>query len=84
MQTDMMNVTGMQCGGCVTKLSNALGAEPGVNDVQISLASGEVSVRYDEKVTSPASLTERVIHAGFGTAGMDATNGHDPRPDQCG
>ncbi len=84
MQTEMLNVTGMRCGGCVTKLSNALGAVPGVDDVQISLASGEVTVRYDERVTSPAALTERVIDTGYGTAGMDATNGHDPRPDQAG
>jgi copper chaperone CopZ len=84
MRTTLMNVTGMQCGGCVNKLSLALRRLQGVEDVQISLASGEVTVRYDETHSSPANLQEAVIATGFGVDGMDATNGHDPRPNQCG
>ncbi len=53
-------------------------------DVQISLASGDVSVRYDEAQTSPSALNEAVIRTGFGVDGIAATNGHDPRPNHCG
>ena len=84
MQTIMLNVGGMKCGGCVNKLSLALNRIVGVSDVQISLASGAATVRYDEHRTSPAGLHEAVIASGFGIDGMAATNGHDPRPDQCG
>ena len=84
MQTTMMNVDGMQCGGCVNKLSVALNRVVGVDDVQISLASGETTVRYDENKTSPAKLKEVVIATGFGVDGVAATNGHDPRPNYCG
>jgi copper chaperone len=84
MQTDSMNVTGMQCGGCSTKISLALNALSGVEDVQVSLASGQVTVRYDEQQTSPHQLEAAVIDSGFGVNGMSATNGHDPRPDACG
>jgi copper chaperone len=79
-----MSVTGMKCGGCTTKLSVALNAAAGVTDVQISLASGEVSVRYDEQLTTPERLNAVVIGTGFGVAGVAATSGHDPRPDCCG
>jgi Cd2+/Zn2+-exporting ATPase len=79
-----MNVAGMQCGGCPTKISLALNEATGVTDVQISLASGEMSVRYDEKRASPAQLKAVVIKTGFGVDGTPATNGHDPRPDCCG
>jgi copper chaperone CopZ len=79
-----MNVTGMVCGGCTTKLAYALRRDPGVDDVQISLASGEVTVVYDEGRTTPAALEEIVIHTGFGVHGVAATSGHDPRPNQCG
>jgi len=44
MQTETMTVTGMLCGGCPIKLSRALREVAGVEDVQISLASGEVTV----------------------------------------
>jgi len=84
MQTDVLFATGMQCGGCTIKLSLALRQLSGVDDVQISLASGEVTVVYDPALVSPAQIQECVLRTGFGTAGMDATNGHDPRPDHCG
>lgn len=84
MQTDSFFVTGMQCGGCTNKLSLALRTLSGVDDVQISLASGEVTIVYDPALVSPERIQEAVIRTGFGTAGIDATNGHDPRPDQCG
>lgn len=84
MQTDTMVVTGMICGGCPIKLSQALKDAAGVTDVDISLASGDVTVRYDEHLTSPARLQDVVIRTGFGTGGVAATNGHDPRPNYCG
>ena len=84
MQTDSFVVTGMQCGGCTIKLSLALRMLSGVDDVQISLASGEVTVVYQPTLVSPTQIQETVIRTGFGTAGIRATNGHDPRPDQCG
>lgn len=84
MQTDSFFVTGMQCGGCTIKLSLALRRLSGVDDVQISLASGEVTVAYDPALVSPVRIQQTVIKTGFGTAGTNATNGHDPRPDQCG
>jgi copper chaperone CopZ len=84
MRTETMTVTGMQCGGCPTKISLALNEATGVTDVQVSLASGEVTVRYDEERTSPAQLKVVVIKTGFGVDGTAATSGHDPRPDCCG
>ena len=84
MQTDAMNVTGMQCGGCVLKISLALNQVVGVDNVQVSLASGEVTVVYDESRTSPQHLEEVVISTGYGVHGVAATNGHDARPDHCG
>ena len=84
MQTDTMNVTGMRCGGCINKIELALNQITGVDNVQSSLASGEVTVVYDEAQTSPSALEQGVIRAGFGVHGVAATVGHDPRPDQCG
>lgn len=83
MQTELMIVTGMKCGGSPIKPSLALNAMTGVDDVQVSLASGEVTVRYDEQHASPPQLRATVISTGFGVGGIEATNGHDPRADQC-
>jgi copper chaperone CopZ len=79
-----MAVTGMLCGGCPTKISLALNEATGVTDVQVSLASGEVTIRYDEERTSPVELKAVVIKTGFGVDETPATHGHDPRPNCCG
>jgi copper chaperone CopZ len=84
MQTETMNVTGMRCGGCSNKISLALKETDGIEDVQVSLASGEVTVRYDDGRISAAKLRGVVTTTGFGVGGTAATNGHDPRPDRCG
>jgi copper chaperone len=84
LQTEMMDVKGMQCGGCPIKLALALNQSVGVDDVQISLASGEVTVRFDEQRTSLSKLKDVIVSTGFGVGGIPATNGHDPAPDHCG
>jgi copper chaperone CopZ len=84
MRTTILTVSGMQCGGCPIKLSLALRQVAGVDDVQISQASGEVTIVFDEARTSRAALVETIIRTGFGADGVAATDGHDPRPDHCG
>jgi copper chaperone len=73
MQTETMNVTGMTCGGCVSKVTQALTAVPGVEHVDVSLPS-KASVGFDEKLTSRKALQSAVESAGYGvTTGEDAT-----------
>lgn len=73
MQTETMNVTGMTCGGCVSKVTQALTAVPGVGHVDVSLP-GKASVDFDEKLTSRERLQSAVKKVGFGVAtGQDAT-----------
>lgn len=66
MQTEVLKVTGMTCGGCVNSLTQALKSVAGVSDVNVLLATGEASVQYDEHVTSPEQLKLAVINAGYG------------------
>ena len=74
MQTETMNVTGMSCRGCVSKVTQALKAVPGVGHVDVSLP-GNASVDFDEKLTSRRRLQSAVKDAGYGvaTAGEEAT-----------
>ena len=44
MQTELLKVTGMTCGGCTSKVMHALKAIPGVADVKVSLSAGEATV----------------------------------------
>jgi len=80
MQTEQITVTGMTCGGCTSKVTRALEAIGGVSDVKVSLAKGEATVEFDEKLTSTAQLKSAVQTAGYGvargkTAGADQGKG---------
>ena len=67
MQTEVMKVTGMTCGGCTSKVARALRAIAGVGEVDVSLSSNQATVQYDEKTTSPAQLRSAVTSAGYDT-----------------
>ncbi len=66
MQTELVKVTGMTCGGCTSKVTHALEAVPGVVDVSVSLAAGEATVLYDATKASSDQLERAVTGAGFG------------------
>lgn len=66
MKNEHLIVTGMTCGGCVNSLTRALKAVAGVSDVNVTLATGETSVQYDEHLTSPDQLRLAVENAGYG------------------
>ena len=66
MQTEVLKVTGMTCGGCTSAVTRALVAIDGVHNVDVSLASGEAKVDFDENMTSAEKLTTAVEDAGYG------------------
>lgn len=66
MQTVILKVTGMTCGGCTSAVTRALVAVDGVHNVNISLAGGETKVDFDENITSAEKLTAAVQDAGYG------------------
>ena len=69
MQTKILNVTGMTCGGCTSNVTRALQAIDGVREVHVSLESGQASVQYNEGLTSPANLQAAIKGAGYGVTG---------------
>ncbi|RKN41111.1 heavy-metal-associated domain-containing protein [Micromonospora endolithica] len=65
MVTSTYQVTGMTCGHCVNAVSSEVGAIPGVSDVQVDLASGQVTV------TSADALDTDTVRAAVDEAGYD-------------
>ncbi|MBS1101567.1 heavy-metal-associated domain-containing protein [Gluconobacter sp. Dm-62] len=67
-ETAHMTVEGMSCNGCSGKLQRALEAVNGVEDVNIVLDGGKVTVSYDPAVVSAAAFTGVVEDTGFDVA----------------
>ena len=66
MQTEIVKVTGMTCGGCISTVTHALKAVSGVSEVSVSLSAGEATVKFDERLTSREKLKSAVKGAGYG------------------
>jgi copper chaperone len=66
MRTERLRVTGMDCGGCTSKVSRALHAVSGVDHVKVSLVRGDATIRFHEELTSISQLKSAVKTAGFG------------------
>ena len=84
MQTELLKVSGMTCGGCTSRVSTALKAVSGVNDVQVSLSAGEATVQYDEQLTSPDQLKSAVKSAGYGVDTPSAVQKPQGKGSCCG
>ena len=83
MQTEHLKVTGMTCGGCTSKVTQALKVINGVSDVKVSLSAGEATVQYDERLTSPDHLKSAVKGAGYGVDVTNAVHGHQSKGGCC-
>ena len=83
MQTEQLTVTGMTCGGCTSSVTKALKAVNGVDDVIVSLATGQATVQYDETLISPEQLKFAVKEAGYGI-GSSSVAEQPQSKDCCG
>jgi copper chaperone len=74
MQIEHLTVGGMSCGGCVTRVTAALRALPGVGGVEVALSTGKVDVSYDERLTQPAQMNSAIEKSGYSVgAAAEAT-----------
>lgn len=60
-----LNITGMHCEGCSTRLQKVLNNQDGVEDATVSLENKEAVVKFDESQTNVNALKEAVEDAGF-------------------
>lgn len=68
MNTLILNVTGMSCMGCVNSVKNLVGALPGIDGIDIDLASGRVEVRHDPAQADAAAIRAAIEDGGYGIA----------------
>ena len=64
-ETVILTVTDMKCGGCETNVTGKLEAIDGVISVKASFKDKEVSVEYDTEKTSLDTIKSIIAGAGF-------------------
>lgn len=66
MQLLQLPITGMTCGGCASRLTRELNAQPGVSDAQVNFATEVATLTYDPTQTGPGRLVTAITASGFG------------------
>ena len=67
-QTIKLPITGMTCSACEKNVDRALSRADGVSEATINLATENALVTFDDSVTTPQALVERVRKFGYGVA----------------
>ena len=68
MTTSTYTVSGMTCGHCVASVTEEVSEIPGVDDVQVELESGRLTVVSDAPL-DPALVRTAVEEAGYAVTG---------------
>lgn len=60
-----INVQGMTCSGCASKVKGALSELNGVKDVQANPSNGEVTLDYDQSLVKNDQIKAAIEGAGY-------------------
>ena len=67
METTVLKVHGMTCGGCVRSVTNVLKTLPGVAAAEVSREKSEAKVMFDPALANAALLRKAIEDAGYET-----------------
>jgi copper chaperone len=65
METLILNIKGMTCGGCVKSVSTVLQQLQGVASVTVSLEQNNATISYDPGKVKPAQFKSAIEDAGY-------------------
>ena len=65
MDTTILTVGGMTCGGCVRSVANVLKALPGVEGAEVSLEQAQAKVSFDPARINLTAIRKAIADAGF-------------------
>lgn len=68
MDTTVLKVNGMTCGGCVRSVKNVLEGIQGVSRAEVSLEKAQATVSYDPAQADVKRMKEAITDAGYQVA----------------
>jgi heavy metal translocating P-type ATPase len=74
---ERLPVQGLSCASCVRRAEQALAAVPGVASVNVNLATGEATLRYEGRPPGHEALRAALQGAGYDTPMVDDTSAGD-------
>lgn len=82
MHKESFDITGMTCSACASRVTKAVSALGGIDDVNVNLLKNAMTVHFDESAVSASEIANAVIRAGYGAAPQTRKNGKNVGPDK--
>jgi len=76
-KTQLLQVGGMDCGGCAKTIEASLQKLPGVKETQVSFATGRLTVTYNVQEVSETAIFDRVTALGYTAKQILVVNASD-------
>ncbi|WP_019673703.1 heavy-metal-associated domain-containing protein [Psychrobacter lutiphocae] len=70
--TQIINIEGMTCGGCVKSVDNVVSQLGGVKNIDVDLEGNKATVIFDTQATSVDAIVEAIEDAGFDASVADS------------
>ena len=74
MPIELLDITGMSCSACSSRIEKVVGRMEGVEEIAVNLLTNKAQVSYDESKLDTAAIIARIEKLGFGAAVHQQTN----------
>ena len=74
MHKELLDITGMSCSACSSRIEKVVGRMEGVEEIAVNLLTNKAQVSYDESKLDTAAIIARIEKLGFGAAVHQQTN----------
>ena len=71
MKSEKYAITGMTCAACQANVTRCVQKLEGVQDVNVSLLSNQMTVSYDEARLQPETIIRAVTGIGYGASSLE-------------
>ena len=68
MHKELLDITGMSCSACSSRIEKVVGRMEGVEEIAVNLLTNKAQVSYDESKLDTAAIIARIEKLGFGAA----------------
>ena len=68
MRKELLDITGMSCSACSSRIEKVVSKMQGVDSISVNLLTNKANVTYDEGQTDTAAIIARIEKLGFGAA----------------
>ena len=68
MKKELLDITGMSCSACSSRIEKVVGKMQGVEQISVNLLTNNAHISFDESIVDEAAIIARIEKLGFGAA----------------